>query len=149
MSEEIPIGFWRSHYKVDELEQRIGELEQALQVEGTENQCYRSCFPDPETARVAAQRIAELERELAECRQTVDCTSNLICNIQDTCRVRGATTGPLDERVIQTIQRLEKENVELRAETHRWSEADKQRVRDYDALSLQIVRLRAILKHSA
>lgn len=50
-------------------------------------------------------RIAELEREVAESRAQVDAKSSLLCNIADTLRSRGFE-GPahLDERVIALAQ---------------------------------------------
>ena len=87
------------------------------------------------------QRIAELERELAELRQYRQYASSLEASV----KIMQPQLGKQKDQ----IERLEKENAELRAETHRWSEADKQRVRDYDALSLQVVRLRQVLAHSS
>ncbi len=48
------------------LRARIGELEQALKVERTENDCYRASFDDPQKAEAAKDQNERLVKALEE-----------------------------------------------------------------------------------
>ena len=64
------------------------------------------------------KQVESLKAQNAELSQQVDVKSNQLLNISDTCRVRGfpaSLSTPLDERVIQMVQKLERENAELKA----------------------------------
>lgn len=48
--------------------------------------------------------LLNTQTQLEKANHTIDALSGLICNINDTTRSRGFTTGPCDERVIALAQ---------------------------------------------
>lgn len=62
---------------------------------------------ETELCRALIKNSNELERELTEAKREAEGAgglSNLLCNIQDTCRIRGFLQRPVDEAVIAMAQ---------------------------------------------
>jgi chromosome segregation ATPase len=96
----------------------------------------------------AKQEVERLNKAVIETAQQVDAQSNLICNIQDTCRSRGFAQRPVDEAVIAIAQerdslrqQLEESHHQLERVTQDWHarlKSHQRQLKDEKAYSQQL-----------